>query len=30
LSPDRVRQVEQGALEQLAVNREIDGLREAA
>jgi RNA polymerase primary sigma factor len=30
LTPDRVRELEQTALEQLAVNREVDGLREAA
>jgi RNA polymerase primary sigma factor len=30
LSPDGVRQIEQRALEQLAVNREVDSLREAA
>ena len=30
LSPERVRELEHTALEQLAVNREVDGLREAA
>jgi RNA polymerase primary sigma factor len=30
ITPDRVRQIETGALEQLAVDREVDGLRDAA
>jgi RNA polymerase primary sigma factor len=30
LRPDRVRRLERSALEQLAVNREVDGLREVA
>ncbi|HEU0304477.1 MAG TPA: sigma-70 family RNA polymerase sigma factor [Gaiellaceae bacterium] len=30
MSPERVRELEHTALEQLAVNREVDGLREAA